>query len=305
MGRRKQSGRNLNGILLLDKPLGVTSNAALQTVKQLYRARKAGHTGSLDPMANGLLPICFGIATKLSTFLLDADKKYRVTVRLGVTTTTADAEGDVLEEKPLGDVDQAAIEAVLPQFSGPIQQLPPMYSAIKHKGERLYKLARQGIEVERKPREITIYSLQLVEMKLPEFVLDVHCSKGTYVRTLAEDIGKVLGCGAHVSALRRTAVGSYADDNLVDMAMVQDAAASGSFIEMDKLLLPIDSALNHWPAVNLSPDSAFYLRQGQAVMVPNAPTSGWLRLYDKSGLFLGVGQIADDGKVAPKKLITV
>jgi len=305
VGRRKQSGRNLNGILLLDKPLGVTSNAALQTVKQLYRARKAGHTGSLDPMANGLLPICFGIATKLSTFLLDADKKYRVTMRLGVTTTTADAEGDILEEKPLGDVDQAAIEAVLPQFRGPIQQLPPMYSAIKHKGERLYKLARQGIEVERQPREISIYSLQLVEMKLPEVVLDVHCSKGTYVRTLAEDIGKVLGCGAHVSALRRTAVGSYADDNLVDMAMVQDAASSGSFIEMDTLLLPIDSALNHWPAVNLSPDSAFYLRQGQAVMVPNAPTSGWLRLYDKSGLFLGVGQIADDGKVAPKKLITV
>lgn len=305
MGRRRQTGRNLHGILLLDKPLGITSNAALQTVKQIYRARKAGHTGSLDPLADGLLPLCFGLATKLSTYLLDADKRYRVEVMLGVTTTTADAEGEVIETRSIDGIDANAITAVVEQFIGPIKQVPPMYSALKHKGERLYSLARQGIEVEREPREITINSIEIIDIELPKFTIDVHCSKGTYVRTLAEDIGQELGCGAHVTGLRRTGVGPYDDSRLVDMATIQAAAAEGGYDALDALLIPVDTALGHWPAVHLTDDASYYLRQGQAVQVRNAPDSGWVRLYDRSEKFLGVGFIADDGKVAPKRLISV
>ena len=301
MGRRRQKGRNVRGILLLDKPLGITSNAALQRVKGLFQARKAGHTGSLDPLADGLLPLCFGNATKISAFLLDADKRYRVRVRLGETTTTADAEGEVLQRRPV-DVDEAQINQALARFRGEIQQIPPMYSALKHKGERLYKLAREGVEVERKPRTIVIHALTLVDCQLPEFELDVRCTKGTYVRTLAEDIGEVLGCGAHVVALRRTGVGPFDDQQLVDMAAVEAASESG-FAALDALLLPIDSALADWPQVNLNADSSYYLKQGQPVLVPNAPTTGSLRLYDGNGTFIGVGEVLDDGRVAPKRLI--
>ena len=225
MGRRKTPrGRSVNGILLLDKPLGITSNDALQRVKRVYHAQKAGHTGSLDPLAGGLLPVCFGSATKLSTYLLDADKRYLVRVRLGVTTTTGDAEGEVQHTRRVDQVTQQAVLDLLPRFTGRIQQLPPMYSALKHQGKRLYELARQGIEVEREPREITIYSLQLVDFALPEFELDVVCSKGTYVRTLAEDMGEALGCGAHVIGLRRTGVGPYGENAMVGMAALQTAA---------------------------------------------------------------------------------
>ena len=302
MGRRRQQGRNVQGILLLDKPLGVTSNAALQRVKGLYRARKAGHTGSLDPLANGLLPICFGSATKISAFLLDADKRYWVRVRLGITTTTADAEGEVLEERPLQGIGEAEITRALPGFTGDIEQIPPMYSALKHKGQRLYKLARDGVEVERQPRRIHIYELNLLRCALPEVELDVRCSKGTYVRTLAEDIGRVLGCGAHVSALRRTGVGPYGDADLVDMATLEQKAEQGQDA-LDRLLLPLDSALADWPEVKLSGDSAYYLRKGQPVLVPRAPTQGRVRLYDGAGAFIGVGEILDDGRVAPKRLM--
>ncbi|MCG8011081.1 MAG: tRNA pseudouridine(55) synthase TruB, partial [Candidatus Thiodiazotropha weberae] len=204
MGRRRNRGRNINGVLLLDKPQGMTSNKALQEVKFLYKAAKAGHTGSLDPLATGLLPICFGEATKLSAFLLDADKRYLVKVKLGETTTTADAEGDVVETSDPSGVTEDALRETMAEFLGEQQQLPPMYSAIKHNGERLYKLARQGIEVEREPRTIHIHGIDLLSFDLPEFEMDVRCSKGTYVRTLAEDIGKRLGCGAYVSGLRRT-----------------------------------------------------------------------------------------------------
>lgn len=305
MGRRRNRGRNISGVLLLDKPIGMTSNKALQEVKFLFKAAKAGHTGSLDPLATGLLPICFGEATKLSAFLLDADKHYRVRVRLGVTTTTADAEGEVLEEKDPSGVSEAAVREVLTDFLGEQQQLPPMYSAIKHQGERLYKLARQGLEVEREPRTIHIHALELRSFELPEFELDVHCSKGTYVRTLAEDIGKRLGCGAHVSGLRRTGVGPYDDSSLVSLETVQSAFADKRFQEMDDWLLPLESALAEWPEVKLSPDAAFYMQQGQPILVPNAPTSGWVRLYANQSEFLGVGQILDDGRVAPKRLMQV
>jgi tRNA pseudouridine55 synthase len=306
MARRRRYGRQIDGILLLDKPQSLTSNEALQRVKRLYKAAKAGHTGSLDPLATGLLPVCLGGATKFSSYLLDADKRYRVWVRLGVTTTTGDAEGEILETLPVEAVDEAALRSVLERFVGDIEQLPPMYSAVKHQGERLYKLARQGIEVARQPRTVTIHSLALREMALPEIELDVHCSKGTYVRTLAEDIGRMLGCGGHVVGLRRTGVGPYAEpeSRFVTLAELEaQAAEEDGLAAMDDLLLPLESALQHWPAVGLSEDAAFYLRQGQAVLVPQAPTAGLVRLYDPSRRFIGVGAILDDGRVQPKRLL--
>lgn len=308
MGRRRRHGRDIDGILLLDKPLDLTSNEALQRVKRLYQANKAGHTGSLDPLATGLLPVCLGGATKFSTYLLDADKRYRVRVRLGITTTTADAEGEILDTRPVGDLDEARVRAVLGRFLGPIDQLPPMYSAVKHQGERLYKLARQGIEVARQTRTVTIHAMELLDLAPSELEMDVHCSKGTYVRTLAEDIGAALGCGGHVIGLRRTGVGPYLepDSRFVTLDEIEDivmADREGSFPALDALLLPLESALEHWPAVRLSADAAFYLRQGQAVLVPQAPTEGLVRIYDPSRHFLGVGCILDDGKVQPKRLL--
>ncbi len=302
MGRRHKKGRNVRGILLLDKPLGITSNKSLQEVKHIFKAQKAGHTGSLDPLADGLLPICFGAATKVSAFLLDADKHYLVRIKLGVTTTTADAEGEVLETKPVDGITEVAIQQVLMEFAGEIERIPPMYSALKHKGERLYKLARDGIEVEREPRQVTIHNIVLQDYAEPEFSLEVHCSKGTYIRTLAEDIGVKLGCGAHVTALRRTGVGPYGADNLVDMEQIQQLAEEG-FSALDELLLPIDSALGGWPEVRLSPDATFYLKQGQPVLVPNAPTEGMVRIYDANGAFMGAGEVLDDGRVAPRRMM--
>ena len=307
MGRRRKHGRDIDGILLLDKPLHLTSNEALQRVKRLYQANKAGHTGSLDPLATGLLPVCLGGATKFSTYLLDADKHYRVRIRLGITTTTADAEGEVLETRPVVGVEEARLRAVMERFLGPIEQLPPMYSAVKHQGERLYKLARQGIEVERQPRTVTIHSMELIDLALPELELDVHCSKGTYVRTLAEDLGAELGCGGHVIGLRRTGVGPYVEPErrFVTLDEIEDLIATHEdpYPTLDSLLLPLESALEHWPAVRLTADAAFYLGQGQAVLVPQAPTEGLVRLYDPSRHFLGVGFILDDGKVQPKRLL--
>jgi len=303
MGRRHSNLRRVNGILLLDKPQGMTSNAALQVVKRLYQARKAGHTGSLDPLATGLLPLCFGEATKVSGFLLDADKRYRVVCKLGERTTTGDAEGEVVEQRPVEAVTEARLRKVLEGFVGEIEQIPPMYSAVKHKGERLYKLARQGVEVERQARKIDIHSLALLDCSIPVFQIDVHCSKGTYVRTLVEDIGEQLGCGAHVTALRRLAVGPFDDSQLIDMAVLE-ATAAESMAALDKLLLPMESGLTQWPGVRLSGDAAFYLRQGQPVLVPQAPTEGWVRLYEGESRFLGMGEILDDGRVAPRRLMT-
>ncbi len=258
MGRRGRArGRPISGILLLDKPLGLSSNHALQRVKRLYDARKAGHTGSLDPLADGMLPVCFGDATKLSAFLLDADKHYWFRVRLGVSTATGDAEGEILQTHPTKGVDAEQIEGVLARFSGEIEQLPPMYSALKHKGKRLYELAREGVEVEREPRRVKIHSLKLVcADHLPEFELEVHCSKGTYVRTLAEDIGDALGVGAHVTALRRTGVGPYTGQQMYSMEMLERAAEQGQEA-LDRLLLPIDTALSDWPVVRVNADTAW------------------------------------------------
>ena len=302
MGRRRAKGRDVNGILLLDKPSGITSNAALQQVKRLYFARKAGHTGSLDPLASGVLPICMGEATKVSAFLLDADKRYRVRCQLGVRTATGDAEGEILASRAVDRYTGAQLESVLDGFRGSIEQIPPMYSALKHEGQRLYKLARQGVEVERKPRPVDIYALLLTGQGDDWIEIDVHCSKGTYVRTLVEDIGEQLGCGAHVSALRRTGVGPYDETGLVTITVLEQLKQS-DLAAMDRLLLPIESALTQWPGVELSSDAAFYLQQGQPVLVPRAPTSGWVRLYQRDHTFLGMGEILDDGRVAPRRLM--
>jgi tRNA pseudouridine55 synthase len=302
MGRRRVRGRDVNGILLLDKPSGITSNDALQQVKHLYFAKKAGHTGSLDPLASGLLPICMGEATKVSAFLLDADKRYEVRCQLGVRTTTADAEGEVLETRPVEQYTDQQLEAVLDEFRGDIEQIPPMYSALKHEGQRLYKLARQGVEVEREARPVTIYELSISGRGQDWIDIDVHCSKGTYVRTLGEDMGERLGCGAHVAALRRTAVGPYDEQRLVTLERLQELKQN-DLPAMDALLLPIETALTQWPDVELSADASFYLQQGQPVLVPHAPTSGWVRLYESNRHFLGMGEILDDGRVAPRRLM--
>lgn len=298
MARRRF--RNVNGILLLDKPTALTSNAALQQVKHLYKAQKAGHTGSLDPLATGLLPICMGEATKMSAFLLDADKRYRVRCRLGQKTTTADAEGDLIAERPIDETRLADLDAVLARYRGTIAQIPPMYSAVKQGGERLYKLAREGKVVEREPREITIYALEASGRDGVFLDLDVHCSKGTYVRTLVEDIGEDLGCGAHVAQLRRLGAGPYSEEGMVTLERLETLAETG-MQALDDLLLPLDSAVGHWPSVALDQDSAYYMKQGQAVVAPKAPTRGLVRLYD-GDRFFGVGEIQDDGRVAPRRL---
>jgi tRNA pseudouridine55 synthase len=303
MGRRgRAKGRAVSGILLLDKPIGLSSNQALQRVKRLYDARKAGHTGSLDPLADGMLPICLGDATKMSAFLLDSDKRYDFRLRLGVTTTTGDSEGEVVSERPVGAFGRDQIERVVAGFEGEIEQLPPMYSALKHQGKRLYELARQGVEVERQPRKVMIHELSLGEIALPEFQLQVHCSKGTYVRTLGEDIGEALGCGAHVVALRRTGVGPYTGQRMYRMDELEALAEDG-LAALDAILLPLDTALGDWPQVEVGADAAFYMRQGQPVLVPKAPTSGWVRVYH-GGSLLALAEIQDDGRVAPRRMMS-
>jgi len=304
MSRRKRKGRAISGVLLLDKPAGITSNKALQEVKHLFRAAKAGHTGSLDPLATGMLPICLGEATKISAFLLDADKRYRVSCRLGTTTTTADADGEVVQTRDCSHITLKHIEKLVPDFSGTISQVPPMYSAVKHQGQRLYALAREGIEVERKPRTVQIYELLLLCLNEGMLELEVACSKGTYVRTLVEDLGEALGCGAHVAQLRRLSVGPFYCDMVTidELKAVADSTEAEGFTALDAYLRPIDSAIAHWPDVHLDPDAAFYMKQGQAILVAHAPTQGWVRIYDKSQ-FLGVGEIQDDGRVAPRRMI--
>ena len=305
MGRRKNKGRNVSGVLLLDKPQGCSSNQILQKVKHLFGAAKAGHTGSLDPLATGMLPVCLGEATKISAFLLDSDKRYHLQCQLGVSTTTGDAEGEVLETQDVSSITEQDVKAVLPEFIGEIEQIPPMYSALKHNGERLYKLARQGIEVERKARSVTIYDIEFISLRTDDqqrliLELEVACSKGTYVRTLAEDIAKKLHCGAHITALRRLSVGPY-DGEMLTIEQLTELAAQGEE-KLDSCLQPIDSGVADWPDVHLGSDAAFYVQQGQAVMVPHAPTQGWVRIYDQSH-FLGLGEIQDDGLVAPRRMI--
>ncbi|RME34592.1 MAG: tRNA pseudouridine(55) synthase TruB [Gammaproteobacteria bacterium] len=303
MSRRRRRGRPVDGLLLLDKPAGLTSNAALQRVKSLYRAQKAGHTGNLDPLATGLLPICLGEATKFTAFLLDADKRYLTRARLGLRTTTGDAEGEVIERREVPELDREGIERVLERFRGRIEQVPPMHSAIKRQGRPLYELAREGVTVEREPREVEIHSLELVDLGTEELELEVHCSKGTYIRTLIEDIGEALGCGAHVSALRRTAAGPFGIDDAVTLQRLEELAVRGDLETLDGLLLPVDRLLAGLPAQRLAGDSGYYFAQGQAVQQYPAPAAGLLRMYDEQGRFLGVGESTGDGRIAPRRLV--
>lgn len=300
--RKRQRGRAINGILLLDKPVGISSNQALQQVKRLFDARKAGHTGNLDPLATGLLPLCLGEATKVSTFLLDADKRYQGTIKLGVRTRTGDAEGEVLETCTPGPYSLEQVHDVLARFCGRIEQIPPMHSAIKHKGQPLYKLAHQGLEVERAPRQVTIHELKLLHHEGDELEIEVHCSKGTYIRTLAEDIGTALGCGAHLSQLRRTAVGPFSETGMVGLEELKQVLLEQGQAGLDALLIPTEEALAGWPGVLLSSSSVYYMKQGQAVQISQAPATGWVRLIGPENEFVGVGHILDDGRVAPKRL---
>ncbi len=303
MGARRRKGRAIDGVLLLDKDSGASSNRMLQKVRHLYGAAKAGHTGSLDPLATGMLPVCLGEATKVSGFLLDADKHYRVTCRLGERTDTADADGVVVETAAVPALDEARVRGVLEGFLGDIEQVPPMYSALKHEGRRLYELARAGEEVERKARRVRIFSLTLDRLDATELALDVRCSKGTYVRTLIEDVAAALGTLAHVTALRRLGVGPYEKRPMHTLAELEAKRETGGEAALDALLLPVDSAIADWPLVSLDADMSYYLRRGQPVLVPRAPTEGLVRLYDESGGFLGIGEVADDGRIAPRRLL--
>lgn len=294
----KRTKRNINGVLLLDKPIGFSSNQALQKVKWLFQAAKAGHTGTLDPLATGLLPICLGEATKFAQYLTDADKAYVATVKLGMTTTTGDAEGETLDIKTV-NVNLEGLEKACKVFLGDVQQMPPMYSALKHKGKPLYEYARAGVEVERKVRNVTIRNINVNNFTDDIAQIIVTCSKGTYIRTLAEDIGNVLGCGAHLIGLRRTKTASYA---LAQGTTVEDLEAM-KIEQRDALLLPVDSAIEALPRVTLDEDASFCLMQGQSVWVAGKVPSSEMRLYDESEHFLGLGFLQDDGKVAPKRLI--
>ncbi|HEX7037851.1 MAG TPA: tRNA pseudouridine(55) synthase TruB [Pseudomonadales bacterium] len=301
---RRQRGRDVSGILVLDKPQGLSSNEAVQKAKRLFYARKVGHTGSLDPLATGVLPLCFGEATKFSQYLLTSDKKYWARLKLGVATDSGDADGTVLERRPVEGVTRERVEQVLERFRGEIEQVPSMFSAVKHQGQPLYKLARQGIEIERESRRVTIFENEIVALEDDELTLSIHCSKGTYVRTIAQELGEALGCGAHVTALRRTAAGPYGEADLVTFETLEVALEQGS---LDPFLLPVSSAVGDWPEVRLSDATAYYLRQGQPVIVPHAPPAGWVRLLEQLGegttRFLGVGEILDDGRVAPRRLV--
>lgn len=309
MSRRRLKGRPVDGILLLDKPKGISSNFALQRVKRAYNARKAGHTGALDPLATGMLPICLGEATKFSQFLLDADKTYQVTALLGVRTTTSDADGEVVSTRPV-DVSPAQLETVLDTFRGKSEQVPSMYSALKYQGQPLYKYARAGIDVPREARAIEVFSLTVDQFSGAELTMTLSCSKGTYVRTIVDDLGEKLGCGAHVIALRRLQVSGYPTERMVTLEQLEAALQQAKDEDkplnqyLDPLLLPMDTAVSALPELNVPATTAGYIQQGQAVQVRNAPTEGIIRLtVGEQKTFIGVGIIDDDGNVAPKRLV--
>lgn len=302
MGRRRKPWmRDVNGILLLDKPEGLSSNHALQRVRRLYSAAKAGHTGSLDPLATGMLPVCFGPCTKLSHYLLDADKRYTVGMRWGARTATGDAEGDVIEENAVRP-DADTVVRTVQRFIGEIEQVPPMYSAVHHQGRRLYEIAREGGEVERPSRVVTIYALEVGSQQGDILQLGVRCSKGTYVRTLVEDLARACGALAHVAWLRRDAVGPFAASAMHTMADVEAAAEQGAEA-LDALLLPPSAALTDWPPVTLDAARAFYLSRGEAVRVAAAPLHGRVAIYGPGNALLALGEIDADGMVAPRRMM--
>lgn len=307
MSRPRRRGRDIHGVLLLDKPQDLSSNDALQKVKRLYNANRAGHTGALDPLATGMLPICLGEATKFSQFLLNSDKRYRVIAKLGQRTDTSDADGQVVQQRPVSFT-QAQLDVALDNFRGDLRQVPSMYSALKYQGKKLYEYARQGIEVPREARSITVYQLQVVRCEGDELELEIHCSKGTYIRTIIDDLGELLGCGAHVIYLRRLQVATYPIERMVTLEQLNVLLAQAQAIALDELLdpllMPMDSPVENYPEVNLLPVVAGYVKQGQPVQVAGAPASGIVRITEgEKRKFIGVGTIADDGRVAPRRLV--
>ena len=300
--QRRCMVRNISGIVVLDKANGLSSNAALQEVKRLYEANKAGHAGSLDPLATGVLPVCLGEATKVSQFLLDSDKCYRARIKLGIRTDTGDSEGSIIERNAGISVSRKAIERALTKFKGEIEQVPPMHSAIKMNGVPLYKLARKGIAVERKPRLVTLYQVCLLEFVNSELELEISCSKGTYIRTIADDLGQELGCGAHVIELRRTQAGVFTEKDSISAEELALEKENSGLDKIDQFLIPMDRAIQDLPEVNLPSITASHVKNGQAVLVRHLPKNGLVRMYEDE-LFIGIGSIDDDGKVAPRRLI--
>ena len=300
--QRRCRVRNISGIVVLDKANGLSSNAALQEVKRLYEANKAGHAGSLDPLATGVLPVCLGEATKVSQFLLDSDKCYRARIKLGIRTDTGDSEGSIIERNAGISVSRKAIERALTKFKGEIEQVPPMHSAIKMNGVPLYKLARKGIAVEREPRLVTLYQVCLVEFVNSELELEISCSKGTYIRTIADDLGQELGCGAHVIELRRTQAGVFTEKDSISSEELALEKENRGLDKIDQFLIPMDRAIQDLPEVNLPSITASHVKNGQAVLVRHLPKNGLVRMYEDEQ-FIGIGSIDDDGKVAPRRLI--
>ncbi|MGJ7095082.1 tRNA pseudouridine(55) synthase TruB [Vibrio hannami] len=306
---RRRKGRPVNGVVLLDKPTGISSNDALQKVKRIYFAEKAGHTGALDPLATGMLPICLGEATKFSQFLLDSDKRYRVIAKLGERTNTSDSDGEVVETRPV-KVDRGQLERCIAKFRGTTDQIPSMFSALKYQGKPLYEYAREGIEVPRESRKITVYDIELLRFEGDEVEMEVHCSKGTYIRTIVDDLGEMLSCGAHVTYLRRTGVSHYPYEKMVTIEQLEELLEQAREQDiqpkelLDPILLPMDTAVQDLPEVNLIPELTDMVQHGQPVQVFGAPAEGQVRMTSgEEKLFIGVGEIDDDGKIAPKRLV--
>jgi tRNA pseudouridine55 synthase len=312
LGPKRSSGRSVNGVLVLHKTAGMTSNYALQKAKHLFSANKAGHTGSLDPFATGVLPLCFGEATKFSQFLLNADKGYKSTFRLGVVTSTADREGEVIATVNAAHLTREQIETALDQFRGALQQVPPMVSALKVNGQPLYKLARKGQVIERQPRPVTVHRLDVLAVRLGEVAevdVDIHCSKGTYIRSIASDLGEVLGVGGHVAELHRSQAGTFREDQSFSLEQLLDARGDGGAEVLDQFLLPVDASLEQVPQLQLSETSCHYFTQGQAVMDVRVYRLGnqgdTVRVCREDGVFLGLGEITDDGRVRPRRLVVL
>ncbi|MGR2665044.1 tRNA pseudouridine(55) synthase TruB [Vibrio campbellii] len=306
---RRRKGRPINGVILLDKPTGISSNDALQKVKRIFFAEKAGHTGALDPLATGMLPICLGEATKFSQFLLDSDKRYRVIAKLGERTDTSDSDGEVVETRPV-DVNLEKLEACIDTFRGESDQVPSMFSALKYQGKPLYEYARKGIEVPRESRKITVYEIVLHRFEGDEVEMEVHCSKGTYIRTIVDDLGEMLGCGAHVTMLRRTGVAKYPYEKMVTLEQLNELLEQAHRDEvapkelLDPLLLPMDTAVEDLPEVNLNAELTNLVQHGMPVQVLGAPEGTPIRMTSgEDKLFIGVAEVNDDGKVAPKRLV--
>ena len=303
MSKPRKRGRDIHGVFLLDKPQGMSSNDIMQKVKRIFQANKAGHTGALDPLATGMLPICLGEATKFSQFLLDADKRYLVTAKLGERTDTSDAEGQIVETREV-KVKTPEILTALEQFRGNILQVPTMFSALKHNGKPLYEYARQGITVEREARPITIFELNFIEYNAPYLTLEVHCSKGTYIRTLVDDLGEVLGCGGHVTMLRRTAVADYPTEKMLDWHALQNLAEQQDLALLDALLLPMDTAVAKLPALTLDENQTQGIGFGQRIKFNNPNRlQGQVRLFSHENRFLGVAVIDENNVIRPQRLV--